>query len=165
VNYQNVKIAHPVCDPAPDSFGVKVIIKPVIDGDPFAFYGCRMGSKPCFYRYGAELKGVKSWAPAPAFDPGSFWVENDGRYTNDLRRKRIVIDSSDANAVRIDHAMAEQLNLTIRGGKPGKIGIIAVLQNGDVEPGARITWAKPERFDGRNGGYSPLAQTAEECNQ
>lgn len=134
----------PDCNPAPDSLGVQVRIRPAIEGDSRAFYGRRLGGEPCFYRYGAPLVGVKAWAPLPAIDPGTVWRERDGRSCT--RRVRVVVDGRDRAAVRYAPGY-EAVAVPV-----GKIGIVTVK---DGAASGRVTFANPDRFLGQAGGYVP----------
>lgn len=135
----------PECDSSPKSLGVGVWIKPAIDGLNLAFFGCRLGATPCFYRNGAQLHGVQSWALAPSLKPGTRWKERDGRFT---RSVMIVADGRSADSVPplqgFEHVSAPF----------GKIAIIGL--DADGNPGGRVTYCKPERFNGRVGGYAPI---------
>lgn len=144
----------PTCDLTPNSFGVAVLIKPSIDGDNRAFYGCRVSDEPRFYRYGKRLDGVRTWAFAPSMDPGTIWKEN--YKLGYVRRVRIVANCQDEAFMRHDDEFLGKHSLATKPVNRGKIGIVEINREGLPTRGARVTWAKPERFDGRANGYSPL---------
>jgi len=51
----------PECNMREGSVGVEVFVKPY--SEETAFYGRRLGGKPCFYKYGEKLTGITSWWP------------------------------------------------------------------------------------------------------
>lgn len=59
--WTDVALSLPSHDPKPGSFGVKVLIRPTINEENWAFYGCRVMDKGSFYRYGAVLEGITEW--------------------------------------------------------------------------------------------------------
>jgi hypothetical protein len=56
----------PQCNMRDGSIGVEVFVKPF--KDETAFYGRRLGGKPCFYKYGEVITGVTKWAPLNSID-------------------------------------------------------------------------------------------------
>jgi len=144
----------PVCDLTPNSLGVEVRIKPAIEGDDVAFYGCRLGEVPQFYRYGARLPGVKRWAYVPSYNPGTVWLERDTRMGQ--RFVRIVVDARDAAVPHIDPELARAgTSISHRSIRAGKIGLVAVDHHGVIPTKPSVTWADPKRFYGQSGGYAP----------
>jgi len=49
----------PECNMREGSLGVEVFVKPF--HEETAFYGRRLGGKPCFYKYGEKLTGITHW--------------------------------------------------------------------------------------------------------
>jgi len=135
----------PLCDQTPDSLGVEVSIKPAIDGDHRAFYGRRVSAEACFYRCGAKLEGVKSWCLTPSISLGSRWKERDGRFDRNIL---VVADSRSPNA-QLRASGYEHVSVP-----HGKIGVVTI--DADGNPGSRVSYCMPERFEGRSGGYAPL---------